>query len=182
VRAVEISIGAGWAAFWVYWLIAAVGVKRGRHPWGREVGIRVAIVAVVIVLTRVHAFRGYHANTEAWRYALGLSLFAAGLGFAVWARVHLAANWGHPMSQKEDPELVTSGPYRFVRHPIYSGIITAGVGTAFALSWSWLIAVGIAATYFSYSATVEERFMSEQFPDAYPAYKRASKMLVPFVF
>ena len=86
------------------------------------------------------------------------------------------------MSQKDDPELVTSGPYRLVRHPIYSGILTAGVGTAVALSWAWLIAVALGSVYFVYSATVEERNMTEQFPVAYPAYQRSSKMLIPFIF
>jgi protein-S-isoprenylcysteine O-methyltransferase Ste14 len=86
------------------------------------------------------------------------------------------------MTQKEEPELVTSGPYHLVRHPIYSGILFASVGTAVALSWLWLIAVALAGIYFLYSATVEERYLTEQFPDTYPAYKRSTKMLVPFVF
>ena len=86
------------------------------------------------------------------------------------------------MSQKDDPELVTSGPYHLVRHPIYSGILGAGVGTAVALSWLWLIAVGLAGVYFVYSATVEERNLATQFPETYPAYRSSTKMLVPFVF
>ncbi len=85
------------------------------------------------------------------------------------------------MTQKNEPELVTSGPYRLVRHPIYSGILVANVGTAMALSWFWLAAFGLAAIYFVYSATVEEKFLTEQFPEAYPAYKRSSKMLIPYL-
>ena len=85
------------------------------------------------------------------------------------------------MTQKEDPELVTSGPYHLVRHPIYTGILVAGVGTAVALSWTWLIAVVLAGIYFIYSATVEERYMAKKFPEAYPAYKRSTRMLVPFI-
>ena len=77
---------------------------------------------------------------------------------------------------------MTSGPYHLVRHPIYSGILVAGVGTAVALSWLWLTAVILAGVYFLYSATVEERYMAEQFPDSYPVYKRSTKMLFPFVF
>jgi protein-S-isoprenylcysteine O-methyltransferase Ste14 len=69
-----------------------------------------------------------------------------------------------------------------IRHPIYSGILVAGLGTAVALSWLWLIAVGLAGVYFLYSATVEEGFLTAQFPDTYPAYKRSTKMLVPFIF
>jgi protein-S-isoprenylcysteine O-methyltransferase Ste14 len=86
------------------------------------------------------------------------------------------------MTQKDQPELVTSGPYHLVRHPIYSGILVAGVGTAMALSWLWLIAVALVGVYFLYSATVEERYLREQFPDTYPAYKRSTKMLLPFIF
>jgi len=55
--------------------------------------------------------------------------------------VHLGRNWGTPMTQKDEPELVTSGPCHLVRHPIYSGILVAGVGAAVALSWLWLTAV-----------------------------------------
>jgi hypothetical protein len=104
------------------------------------------------------------------------------LGFAIWARVHIGRNWGTPMTQKDEPELVTSGPYHLVRHPIYSGILVAGVGTAVALSWLWLTAVALAGIYFIYSATVEERYLTGQFPDTYPVYKRSTKMLVPFIF
>jgi protein-S-isoprenylcysteine O-methyltransferase Ste14 len=182
MRPVEIVFALGWAAFWLYWLVAASSMKRGRVLWSRELGIRAAIAVLVILLVRSGVFRGYQLNTELWRVGLGLVLFAAGLGFAVWARVHLGRNWGIPMMQKEQPELVTSGPYRLVRHPIYSGVLVAGVATAVALSWLWLTAVVLAGVYFVYSATVEERYMTEQFPDAYPAYKRSTRMLVPFIF
>lgn len=86
------------------------------------------------------------------------------------------------MMRKPEPELVTSGPYQLVRHPIYSGILIAGLGTAVALSWQWLIAVALAGIYFVYSATVEERYLTNQFPDTYPPYKHETKMLLPFIF
>jgi protein-S-isoprenylcysteine O-methyltransferase Ste14 len=181
MRAVELVFAVGWAAFWLYWLVAALSMKRGRVQWSRELGIRAVIVVAVILLVRSGAFRNHGLNTDPWRAALGLVLFALGLGFAIWARVHIGRNWGTPMTQKDDPELVTSGPYHLVRHPIYSGILVAGVGTAVALSWTWLIAVVVAGIYFVYSATVEERFMTQQFPDTYPQYRRSTKMLVPFV-
>lgn len=182
MRAVDLVFVVVWAAFWLYWLVAAFTTKRGHVPWSRELGIRALIAVVVLLLVRFHAFRGHRGSTEPWRVALGLALLAVGLGLAVWARLHIGRNWGTPMTQKDDPELVTSGPYRLVRHPIYTGILTGGVGTAVALNWTWLIAVALAGTYFSYSATVEERFLTEQFPEAYPAYQRETRMLVPFVF
>lgn len=181
MRAVELVFAAGWAAFWLYWLVAAFSMKRGRVPWSRELRIRAVIVAVVVILIRVGAFRGHGLDTDPWRAGVGLALFASGLAFAVWARLHIGRNWGTPMTQKNEPELVSSGPYHLVRHPIYSGILVAGIGTAVALSWLWLVAVLLAGVYFLYSAVVEERYLTEQFPDDYPAYKRSTKMLVPFV-
>jgi len=181
MHVIELVLAIGWAAFWIFWLVAAFSMKRGHVFWSRELRIRAVVVILAVLLLRVGAFRDDGINTEAWRDGLGLLLFASGLGFAVWARVNIGRNWGTPMSQKEDPELVTTGPYRLVRHPIYSGILVGGVGTAVALSWLWLIAVMLAGVYFIYSATVEERYLTEQFPDSYPAYRRSTKMLVPFV-
>lgn len=180
--AVELVFAVGWAAFWLYWLVAAFSMKRGRVPWSRELGIRAVIIVLAVLLLRLGAFRGHTLNTTPWRAGLGLALFALGLGFALWARLKLGRNWGTPMTQKDEPELVTGGPYRLVRHPIYSGVLIGAVGTAVALSWMWLIAGLLAGIYFIYSATVEERYLTEQFPDSYPAYKHSTKMLVPFLF
>lgn len=182
MRAVELVFAVGWGAFWLYWLLAAFSTKRGRIPWSRELRIRAVIVVVAIVLVRLGAFRGHGVHSDPLCAGLGLALFALGLGFAIWARIHIGRNWGTPMTQKDEPELVTSGPYRLVRHPIYGGILIAGIGTAVALSWWWLAAFVLAGVYFLYSATVEERYLTEQFPDDYPSYKRSTRMLVPFVF
>jgi protein-S-isoprenylcysteine O-methyltransferase Ste14 len=108
-------------------------------------------------------------------------VFLLGLALAVWARVYIGRNWGMPMSEKVDPELVTSGPYRSVRHPIYSGIILAMIGTTIGVSLYWLVAVVVMGAYFLYSAVVEERSMGRLFPGAYPEYKRSTKMLIPFI-
>jgi protein-S-isoprenylcysteine O-methyltransferase Ste14 len=181
MHVVALVFVVGWAAFWLLWLVAAFSMKRERLPWSRELRIRVVMVVIVIILYHLGVFRHYHLNSEPWRGGFGLFLFFAGLSFAIWARFHIGRNWGTPMSQKDDPELVTSGPYRLVRHPIYSGILLAGLGTGVALSWMWLIVFGLAGAYFLYSATVEERYLTAQFPDTYPTYKRSTKMLVPFI-
>ncbi len=136
---------------------------------------------VAVLLVRSRAVRGAHLASDPLRAGVGLAVLGLGLGVAVWARVTLGRNWGTPMSRKEEPELVTGGPYRRIRHPIYSGILLGGVGTAVALSWLWLIAVAFAAAYFGYSALEEERFLAERFPETYPAYRRSTRMLVPFV-
>ncbi|HEY7438971.1 MAG TPA: isoprenylcysteine carboxylmethyltransferase family protein [Acidimicrobiia bacterium] len=182
MSAVELVFAVGWGAFWLYWLAAAFSAKQGRLAWSRQLRIRVMIAVVVVVLIRLGAFRGDDPNAGPWRAGAGLALLVLGLGFAIWARVHIGDNWGAPMTQKDEPDLVTSGPYHLVRHPIYSGILIAGFGTALALDWSWMIAVALLGAYFLYSATVEERNMTERFPETYPAYKRSTKMLLPFIF
>jgi protein-S-isoprenylcysteine O-methyltransferase Ste14 len=179
--AVEFVFAVGWVVFWTYWLVAAFSMKRGSLSWSRALRIRAVMVVLAILLLRLGAFQNNGINSDPWRAGSGLVLFAVGLGFAVWARIHIGRNWGTPMAQKDDPELVTSGPYQLVRHPIYSGILVAGVGTAVALSWAWLIGVALAGVYFVYSATIEERNLTEQFPDRYPAYRHSTKMLVPFI-
>ena len=119
MRAVKLVFAVGWAAFWLYWLLAAFSMKRGRVRWSRELRVRVVLVALVLLFARLGVFRSHRTNTDPWLAAIGLVLLGLGLAFAIWARVHIGRNWGTPMTQKLEPELVTSGPYRLVRHPIY---------------------------------------------------------------
>ncbi|MGH7610796.1 MAG: methyltransferase family protein [Candidatus Dormibacteria bacterium] len=179
--AVEMCFAVVWGLFWLYWLVAAFSMKRGHVPWARELGIRVVILIIALILLRFRVLSGHALNTDPWRAGAGLALLAVGMSCAVWARVQIGRNWGTPMTQKVDPELVTMGPYHWVRHPIYSGVLVASIGTAVALSWFWLVAVGLAAVYFLYGAMVEERYLTQRFPEAYPRYKRSTKMLVPFI-
>jgi protein-S-isoprenylcysteine O-methyltransferase Ste14 len=178
---VDVVIFACWVAFWIYWLVASIGVKAGQTRWTRFAGIRVGIILVVLLLLRVRAVKGHTVTSNPWLQGIGVVLFFLGLALAIWARVYLGRNWGMPMSQKVDPELVTTGPYHSVRHPIYSGIILAMIGTTIAVSLYWLAAVILLGAYFLYSAVVEERSMARLFPDSYPEYKRSTKMLIPFI-
>jgi protein-S-isoprenylcysteine O-methyltransferase Ste14 len=181
-RVIDSVIGIIWVAFWIYWIAASAGAKTGQTRWTQFAGIRVGIILIVLLLLRVGVLKGHASNTaDPWLEGIGLALFLPGLALAVWARVYIGRNWGMPMSRKDDPELVTTGPYRAIRHPIYSGIILAMVGTTLAVSWYWLIAVALLGGYFIYSAVTEERYMTGIFPEAYPAYKRSSKMLIPFI-
>jgi protein-S-isoprenylcysteine O-methyltransferase Ste14 len=182
MKVIDIIIGAGWIVFWAYWLAMAATAKAGRSRWTQFAGFRVGIAALILLLIRLRVFKGHVAATgNPWLLGIGLAVFVIGLALAVWARVYLGRNWGMPMSQKADPELVTTGPYGSIRHPIYSGIILAMVGTAIAVSPYWLIAAAILGAYFLFSAVSEERTMARLFPAAYPPYKRATKMLIPYV-
>ena len=174
-------IFAVWAIFWIYWLIAAMGAKRSsaRSRPVRPVGLFILVVGG-FTIRRLGGGQGLAVHAPGLE-AVGVIVLLAGLGLAVWARVHLGGNWGMPMTERAEPELVTSGPYRFVRHPIYSGILLGMVGTALATNLYFLFAFGLALAYFAYSATVEERLLTASFPDSYPSYREHTKMLIPYL-
>jgi protein-S-isoprenylcysteine O-methyltransferase Ste14 len=181
MRAVDLVIVICWVVFWAYWLLAATRAKSGQGRWSRFAGIRVAIVIVVVYLARAIGFRSHPIKNDPVLTGIGLALLFIGLGIAVWARLYIGRNWGMPMTQKNEPELVTTGPYRRVRHPVYTGLILAMVGTALATTLDGLIAVVVLGGFFIYSATREEAYLAGEFPDTYPAYKRSTKMLIPFI-
>jgi protein-S-isoprenylcysteine O-methyltransferase Ste14 len=179
VHTLRIAIGIAWALFWVYWLVAAIGAKRSSARRRRLPFAGASVVAVILVL---RVFRGGSLAVESPVVgAIGAVLFVCGLGLAIWARIYLGRNWGMPMTEKAEPELVTSGPYRFVRHPIYSGLLLAVVGTALVTNLVGLVVAVILGAYFYYSARTEEKNLTATFPTAYPAYRMATKMLIPFV-
>jgi protein-S-isoprenylcysteine O-methyltransferase Ste14 len=187
-------IGLLWAAFVLCWLVLAQFNKKASRStplWAAwRVRLVILVVLFIVVRFRRHAVVGFVAAirrtlpphsgiAEQW---LGVGLCLMGFGFAVWARVHIGRNWGMPMSLREGHELVTSGPYAYVRHPIYSGLMLAMIGSAVTTSPLWLLAFPLYFAYFLFSARSEEKTMLAQFPAAYPAYRRRTKMLVPFVF
>ncbi len=168
-----------WAAFWLYWLVSAASAKAGTRRAGRRPVVSVIFIAALLLL---RSFGGDVAPVHTLGLqVLGVALLLAGLGLAVWARVHLGRNWGMPMTEKQEPELVTSGPYRLVRHPIYSGLLLGFLGTAMATNALWLVTIAVVTPYFLYSAKVEEANMTRTFPAAYPEYRARTKMLIPFV-
>ncbi|HKO26429.1 MAG TPA: isoprenylcysteine carboxylmethyltransferase family protein [Solirubrobacteraceae bacterium] len=179
MHALLIAIAITWGVFWLYWLVSAFGAKQSTGRL-RRLPLNGVTALAVIILVRV--FRGgslaVHSPVLG---AIGAVVFASGLALAVWARIHLGRNWGMPMTQRVEPELVTSGPYRFVRHPIYSGLLLGLIGTALATDLLGLIVAAVLTAYFYYSASVEERNLVATFPTAYPAYRTATKMLIPFV-
>lgn len=113
---------------------------------------------------------------------LGFMLVLAGIALSITARVSLGGNWSGIVTLKQDHELVCRGPYRLVRHPIYTGILTAILGTAIAQGeLRSLLAVALVAAAFVRKIGVEETFLAEAFGDAYDRYRREVPALIPFV-
>lgn len=181
----------GFLILWWAWALFNKKASRGGSWRGRAWGMRLALIAAIIVVVQLTHLSGFGAwlarhgdlllrPARFWQWT-GLVLCLAGFLFAIWARLYLGRNWGIPMSLREQHELVTGGPYARVRHPIYSGLMLAGLGTVLALGMQWLPAMVLVGVFFALSARTEEKMLSEQFPDAYPPYRRRTKMLIPFV-
>jgi protein-S-isoprenylcysteine O-methyltransferase Ste14 len=182
-------IAALWLLLIVYWAISAIGVKRNlaSRTSRREFRLRLLVGALALLLVSVPPLRHWleQLQAEQARSAalgpIGLMLCAAGVGLMIAARRHLGRNWGMPVSRKQDPELVTSGPYAHVRHPIYGGILLALLGTAIGASVFWAVPLVLFGIYFVHAARREESHMIAQFPEQYPAYIRRTRMLLPLL-
>jgi protein-S-isoprenylcysteine O-methyltransferase Ste14 len=182
-------IAALWFVLFMYWAIAAFSAKRNvdANRWGTERSVRLAILVVVVVALRNPGLANALRNAQAYEAGSplmglgGVLLAALGVGLAIAARIQLGRNWGMPTTRKENPELVTAGPYAFIRHPIYTGMLIAMLGSAIGQNVSWVVPLILFAVYFFFSARREEKLMSEVFPQQYPAYMTRTKMLVPFL-
>lgn len=180
-------VSISWILFWLYWLISAIRSKielRGNRFNSRWSQIIFFIVVAVSLLDSPAKLVGLNYQIDHHNpglRALGVVLFYAGLALAVWARRHLGNSWGIPMSANRNAQLVTAGPYRLVRHPIYSGVLLAVLGSAFINDLSWLLFFVFAAAFAIFSSRQEEKLLARQFSKTYPAYKRRTKMLVPYI-
>ena len=118
----------------------------------------------------------------AWLFWAGAGVTAAGLLFTVWARRHIGRNWSASVTLKRGHELVTSGPYALVRHPIYTGLLFAFAGSALAVGeWRGIVSVAIVLASLWRKLRLEERWMRERFGTVYDDYARRVKALVPYV-
>ena len=180
-------IAVCWIAWVLIWIGAAVVYRPDSHDRSprsdtqpRRFWLRLLLAAFFVVALRAHHPGG--ASFDAALGWLGVAACATGIAIAGWARVCLGRNWGMPMSVRARPTLVRSGPYRVVRHPIYSGLLLAAVGSALVTGPGWLVVVAGAAAYFVVSLRVEENDMARAFPDQYPEYAGHTKRLIPFVY
>jgi protein-S-isoprenylcysteine O-methyltransferase Ste14 len=181
-------IPAMWLAWLVYWTVAALNTKPAR--WRESIGSRASHVIPLVAAAVLLAAPGWLPPVLSTRFepagelfpALGAVIVAAGLGFAVWARAHLGRNWSGIITVKEHHALVRTGPYRIVRHPIYTGLLFALVGTAMAIGqWRGLLALAFALIGFLWKISVEEKRMRENFPE-YAEYRRQTAALIPLLY
>lgn len=182
-------IAIGWIVFWAYWIITALKPRNSnllpdpKKFFGiRLISFVVAIALALLLKAAPESFKTLLPRNNTVWMVLGLVIFCLGLITAVWARVTMGESWGMPMTARKDTKLVTSGPYRFIRHPIYTGMLLMALGSYFDVNNYWLLVFVVAAGFFIYSAINEEKTLQKQFPKNYLKYKSNTKMLIPFIF
>lgn len=174
-----------WFSWVAYWWISSFGVrpaKRAAPPAERlryfaEVGAAIALLAWGPLLH--WGWLGYEIlPRSAALFCAGAAVAAAGLGFSVWARVHLGEYWSGNVTLKEGHRLIRSGPYALVRHPIYTGILLGMLGTAVAIDEvRGYLSLGILTTSFIRKLRREEAWLTEEFGEEYLRYKREVRAL-----
>ena len=182
-------ITACWILFSVIWLLAAAATKRSiYHESGaRRLRYLIPLVLAFLLLTKrsrlpypLHVRVIPETGTVEWMAAI---LCLAGLAICVWARATLGRNWSGTITFKEGHELIERGPYRFVRHPIYTGLMAMFLATSVAFGHlGGLVAVILAFASFWIKWSEEEKLMRQHFPEQYRSYERRVKRIIPFVF
>jgi protein-S-isoprenylcysteine O-methyltransferase Ste14 len=175
-----------WIAWAVYWFAHAWGNKRTVERRGRAA--QIMLFAIGFLGARIIASEpeySFHLiGTTIFTQVAGIALCAGGIGFSIWARRYLGGNWSGNITLKENHELVRTGPYRFVRHPIYTGIILALVGTAIAtgVTTSQVFFFSFLTIGLKVKSLGEEKMMQQHFGQAYAEYMGQVKALIPFVW
>lgn len=180
---------AVWIIFLIYWQIKAANVKNTQRlePAGsRILRVLTILIAIALVSTTWIPLAWLYRPlwpVGLWPFWLGAALSVGGLLFAIWAREHLGRNWSRSVSIKQDHELITTGPYAVVRHPIYTGCLAGFLGIAIAISEvRGFVAFVLFYLMFWAKLSKEERWMRSQFGETYTQYVHRTAALVPYLF
>jgi protein-S-isoprenylcysteine O-methyltransferase Ste14 len=177
-----------WIVFVLYWQIKAADTKATQRlePAASRI-LRVLIFVIAIALLSIPRIPLHWLYVQLWPqgywpFWLGAALTVAGLLFAVWAREHLGRNWSRSVTIKQGHELITTGPYAVVRHPIYTGILAGFLGMAIAISQvRGFIVVVLIFLVFWLKLRMEEKWMRSQFGETYATYAQQTAALVPYL-
>ncbi len=178
-----------WVVLWIYWLVSAANQKsvKKRETGSERMGqILPMAVSYLLLFEPLMGFGWLGLRFVAKRQDLelfGLLVTAIGIAFAIWARAHLGANWSAAVSIRAGHELIRTGPYRRIRHPIYTGMILAAVGTALVVGqMRAVVAVAICLTAFYLKSSKEERWLAQEFGDNFKTHAEHTGMFFPRLF
>lgn len=176
-------IYALWLIQTTYLTVSAFRARRDTRPHlGQSFGLLFAMIAAG-VLPRLRVFRFVNfAPVNRIVSVVGVVVCASGMALLVWARETLGENWSQTVAAKEGHELVTSGPYRFVRHPMYAGGFIACIASAIVAGGPFVFAALTVGSIFIWRVGAEDKLMTQQFPDEYPVYMKRTNALIPFLW
>ena len=176
-----------WSVLGLYWLLSAFGTKKtavNEARWLRL--LRLAILwPLMLALLGTEWLR---IGPLAWRFLprhagimwAGAFVTLGGVALAIWARRTLGRNWSDKVVLKVDHELIRSGPYRFLRHPIYTGVLLAVAGTALAIGeWRGVLALFLLGTTYCLKAKSEEKILAAKFGEAFAEHARRTGFFLP---
>ncbi len=184
----DIIIVSCWAVFILYWFVSGLFVKKSVTKRGHsEIVLRIVSILLVIIYIRLSksgALPFPSLLQSLFSFPItGAVLTVAGVAVAVYARYALGRNWSGYVTYKQDQELVTSGPYRYVRHPIYTGMTSMALGAILAFGSVLVFLIfSVYATVLLLRMGKEEAIMTRLFPKEYPAYMKRTKRLIPFLY
>ena len=182
----EILLDWMWGTLGLYWLLSARRTERSlTHEATRWRVIRLSILAVTFLLLLSPYFRmgwlgrRFIPDNHLAR-PVGVTVTAIGIILSVWARVHLGKYWSDKIVLKVDHQLVQSGPYAFLRHPIYSGVLLGIAGTALAVGeWRGVLALLVMSVNYCLKARREEKILAARFGADFTAYQQRAGFLAP---
>jgi protein-S-isoprenylcysteine O-methyltransferase Ste14 len=172
--------GAAWWAWLIVWLaLPRAGARDERRESGGSRAVHLSLLTIAFVAVYAPVGPRFDAGRSVER--LGIAVSLAGFAIMIWARLHLGTAWSGRITVGEDQRVVRSGPYRLVRHPIYSGFLLAFLGSVLVAHSPAAIA-GLAVCIGTYARkiVVEERLLAATLGDAYARYQREVKAIIPF--
>jgi protein-S-isoprenylcysteine O-methyltransferase Ste14 len=175
-----------WVLMGVYWLISALGTKKtevNEAPASRLLRLTLLCLMFTLLLSdrlRVGPLAWRVVPDYAWIRWASIALTVAGFALSAWARYHLGAYWSDKVALKVDHQLIRSGPYAFLRHPIYSGVLLGVAGSALAIGeWRGMVVFAVMTANYWVKAGREERILSGKFGESFTDYKRQAGFLLP---
>jgi protein-S-isoprenylcysteine O-methyltransferase Ste14 len=174
-----------WAVFAVWWIVRAFSAARTaqvENPRQRVAVLLLVAAGVLFFVAPPEPLRQRLWSTPTALLVAALALETVGIAFAIVAREYLGTMWSGRVTLKEDHRIVQTGPYRLVRHPIYTGVLTATLGGVLArgnlggLAGFVLIAAGLAR-----KMAAEEELLRSHFGAAYDDYRKKVAAIIPFI-
>lgn len=174
-----------WIIMAIFWFVKACFHSQTKISF--EISSILKLVSSALILYLPLFFDGWFSkqlySTGIITNTIGVVVCGAGIFFAIYGRAALGKNWSGKVIIQKNHSLIQTGPYKITRHPQYTGALAAYFGTAivigqvFGFVWSIILTFGLIL-----KAKLEDKILSQRFPDEFPEYRKSIKMIIPFIY